>query len=128
MELKQSRRIVPALGNTEASMNIRSLTTAAGAAFLVSTGLAFAQAVVEFTPEQEQEVYTTITRERIRTAPPAEFRARVGIEVPRSVELYEVPSSIEIAPVRRYRYMIIEDEVVLVDPGTRRVVRIIRQR
>jgi hypothetical protein len=104
----------------------KSVLAAAGAALLLSVGSAFAQAVVEFTPDQEETIYTTVTRERIRTPPPAEFRARVGIEVPEAVELYEVPSTVTVAPARRYRYTVVEHQVVLVDPGTRRVVRVIR--
>lgn len=100
---------------------------ATGAALLFALSPAAAQ-VIEFTPEQETTIYTTVTRERVRTPPPADFRIGVGVEVPAAVELYEVPSSIEVAPARRYRYTVMDEQVVLVDPGTRKVVRVIRKR
>jgi hypothetical protein len=102
-------------------------SAAAGAALLFALGPAAAQ-VVEFTPEQETTIYTTVTRERVRTAPPADFRVGIGVEVPSAVELYEVPAAVEVAPARRYRYTVFNDQVVLVDPATRKVVRVIRKR
>lgn len=99
----------------------------AGAAWLFAAGSAPAQ-VLEITPEQETTVYTTVTRERVRTPPPAGFRVGIGVEVPTAVELYEVPATVDVVPVRRYRYTVVDDQVVLVDPGTRKVVRVIRKR
>lgn len=109
-------------------MNKRLIGTAAGITMLLGVGPALAQTVIEITPEQERTVYTTITRERVRTPPPADFRVGVGVEVPATVELYEVPATVDVAPVRRYRYTVVGGQVVLVDPGTRKVVRIIRER
>jgi hypothetical protein len=105
------------------------LSTMLGATLLFGIGPAVAQPTVEFqwTPEAERGVYSRVTRERIRTPPPAGFDVRVGAEVPAAVELYEVPDDIEYAPVRRYRYTVHEDRVYVVEPGTRRVIRIIRR-
>jgi hypothetical protein len=103
---------------------------ALAAAVLAGTaGIAAAQTavVIELSPDQRTSVYRSITRERIAVAPPAEFRARVGVEVPESVELYPLPETVEVPTIRRYRYTVIDDQVVLVDPGTHRVVEIIRE-
>jgi hypothetical protein len=56
---------------------------------------------------------------------PVGFSATVGEEVPATVELYEMPSDIEYAAVRRYRYMVHDDRLYIVDPDTRKVVRVI---
>ncbi len=105
------------------------LSTAVGAAVLVGIGSAVTQPAVEFqwTPDTDRGVYSRITRERIRTPPPAGFSATVGAEIPDAVELYEVPDDIEYVPVRRYRYTVHEDRVYVIAPGTRRVVRIINR-
>jgi Protein of unknown function (DUF1236) len=105
------------------------LTTMFGATLLFGIASATAQPTVEFqwTPEVERGVYSRVTRERIRTPPPAGFDVTVGAEVPAAVELYEVPADIEYAPVRRYRYTVHDDRVYVIDPGTRRVVRILRR-
>jgi len=103
---------------------------AVAAAVLAGTaGIVAAQtaAVIDLSPDQRTTVYRSITRERIAVAPPADFRARVGVEVPTSVELYPVPEAIDVPAIRRYRYTVIDDQVVLVDPSTHRVVEIIRE-
>jgi hypothetical protein len=103
---------------------------ALAAAVLAGTaGIAAAQtaAVIDLTPDQRTTVFRSITRERIVVAPPADFRARVGVEVPDSVELSPLPDTVDVPAIRRYRYTVIEDQVVLVDPSTHRVVEIIRE-
>jgi Protein of unknown function (DUF1236) len=103
------------------------LSTVLGATLLFGIGSAAAQPTVEFqwTPETERGVYSRVTRERIRTPPRAGFNVTVGAEVPADVELYEMPADIEYAPVRRYRYTVHEERVYVIDPATRRVVRVI---
>lgn len=105
--------------------------SAASALIAASAGFAAAQTIttttVEMTPEQRTTVYRSITRERIPAPPPADFRVSVGADVPSAVELYEVPASVEVVPVQRYRYTVVGDDVVLVDPSTRRVVQIIHE-
>ena len=100
---------------------------AVSAALLLASGAAFAQVTFELNPEQERTVYTTVTRERVKAPPPAGFSISVGTPVPAGVELYDVPATVEYAPVRKYRYTVYEDQVYLVDPADRRVVRIIRK-
>ena len=70
-------------------------------------------------------VYSRVTRERFRRAPRAGFNVEVGGAVPEDVELYDMPGDIEYAPVRRYRYTVHEDRVYVVDPSSRKVVRVI---
>lgn len=109
---------------------MRSFVKGALAAVLLAgtAGIAAAQTVViDLTPDQRTTIFRSMTRERITVAPPADFRARVGVEVPSSVELLPVPDTVEVPAIRRYRYTVIEDQVVLVDPSTRRVVEIIRE-
>jgi hypothetical protein len=97
------------------------------AAMLGTASFAFGQGVVvDLSPEQRTTVYQTITKERVRTAPPAGISFSVGAEIPANVELYAVPETVEVPAVRRYRYTVWNNQVVLVDPGTRKVVQIIR--
>ena len=104
------------------------LGTALAAGIFLGAGSAAAQ-VVEFqwTPEHDRGVYSRVTRERVRVPPPAGFSVGVGAEVPADVEVYDIPADIEYAPVRRYRYTVHSDRVYVIDPGTRKVVRIINR-
>ena len=43
----------------------------------------------------------------------------VGTGLPDSVELHEVPNV-------KYRYVVVENQTVVVDPGTRKIVKIIQ--
>jgi hypothetical protein len=63
----------------------------------------------------------------VTAALPADLRVAVGVELPGTVELFEVPAAIEFPAARRLRYTVVDRQVVLVDPSNRRVVRVIRQ-
>lgn len=99
-----------------------------GAAALLSANAVLAQiATWEITPEQERTVYTTIygARGTVGAAPGREFDVTVGATLPADVELYEVPAAVTYAPARQYRYVLHGNRVVFVEPGSRRVVRVI---
>jgi hypothetical protein len=75
------------------------------------------------TPVQRRTIYRTIVRERVAAPPPA-VEYRVGARVPQTVPLYPVPGTVAVdfPAVRAYRYMVVNGEVVLVDPATGEVV------
>jgi hypothetical protein len=72
---------------------------------------------------QRQTVYRTIVRERVQPARPT-VEYRVGMRVPPTAQLYTVPDTVavDVPAVRAYRYMVVNDRVVLVDPATSEVV------
>jgi hypothetical protein len=98
------------------------------AAVLLSAGPVFAQTAIEITPEQETTIYSTLSRGATVGAAPADVTLSVGAELPASVELREVPASIEVPAVQRYRYAVVGGRVVLVEPQSRKVVRVIERR
>jgi hypothetical protein len=110
-------------------MRTKIVSAAAFTLLLWSAAPTFSQPAVEFewTPEHERGVYNRVTRERVRTPPRAGFNVEVGAGVPEEVELYDMPADIEYAPARRYRYTVHEDRVYVVDPSSRKVVRVIRK-
>ena len=78
---------------------------------------------LELTPVQRQTIYRTIVRERVAPAVPA-VEYRVGARVPANVQLYAVPRevAVEVPAIRSYKYMVVNNRVVLVDPATSQVV------
>jgi hypothetical protein len=62
-------------------------------------------------------------RERVKTAQPT-VTYRVGTLVPQTERLYSVPETVgvEVPAIRSYKYMMVNDRVVLVDPATSEVV------
>jgi hypothetical protein len=109
-----------------------SLSILAAAALVASTGAGWAQSssttttTTTITPEQQTTIYRTITHEQVAVQPPAvEWAPSVGVAVPEQVQLYDMPATIDVPTVRSDRYTVIGGHVVLVDPGTRRVVQVI---
>ena len=89
---------------------------------------------LELTPVQRHTIYRTIVRERATTClggnhervvvadPTIEYR--VGARISDSVQLYPVPqeAALEVPGTRSYKYMVVNNRVVLVDPATSQVV------
>jgi hypothetical protein len=78
---------------------------------------------LQLTPVQRQTIHRTIVRERVASAPPT-VEYRVGARVPESVQLYSVPQAVavEVPAIRAYKYMLVNNRVVLIDPATSEVV------
>ena len=98
-------------------MTMRLSTAAAGFLLLAGVGAAAAQDVI-IAPEQE-----TVIREYVEKQPLASVKIpgvelNIGSTLPDTVELHEVPDV-------EYRYVVVDDRTVVVDPGTRKIVKII---
>jgi Protein of unknown function (DUF1236) len=81
------------------------------------------QPTVQLTPMQRQTIYRTIVRERpLAMEPTVEYR--VGTRVPPTARLYTVPQQVAVAvpAIKTYKYMMVNNQVVLVDPVTSEVV------
>jgi Protein of unknown function (DUF1236) len=78
---------------------------------------------LQLTPVQRRTIYRTIVRERVSSMQPR-VEYRVGARVPESVRLYSVPQevAVEVPEIRTYKYMVVNDRVVLIDPATSEVV------
>ena len=91
-----------------------------GAALLLSTGMAAAQTTIIETTSTAipDDVVTYVERERVPSVT-VDGEVVVGYPVPRTVELRPIPSD------HHYSYAIINDRRVIVEPETRRVIRVI---
>ena len=58
---------------------------------------------------------------------PSDFSARVGVALPKSVRLLELPPEIfvEYPQFRGYDYIVFGDEILIIDPRTREIVDVI---
>ncbi|AZO08719.1 MULTISPECIES: DUF1236 domain-containing protein [unclassified Mesorhizobium] len=98
-------------------MKLHLTTAAAGLLLLAGIGAAAAQDVI-IQPEQE-----TVIREYVHKQPLASVKVpgvelNVGTVLPDTVELHEVPNV-------QYRYVVVDNRTVVVDPGTRKIVKVI---
>ncbi|TIN46238.1 MAG: DUF1236 domain-containing protein [Mesorhizobium sp.] len=97
-------------------MRMHLSTAAAGFLLLAGIGAAAAQDVV-IEPEQE-----TVIREYVKQ-PLASVKIpgvelNIGSTLPETVELHEVPNT-------KYRTVVVDNRTVVVDPGTRKIVKVI---
>jgi hypothetical protein len=85
---------------------------------------------VNLTPDQKTKIRTTVIQSG--SAPKVSrssinFNISVGTVVPRSVSFAAVPPTlVEIHPAwRGYRYFVVDEEIVIIDPNTLRIVAVI---
>lgn len=88
----------------------------------------------DLSPEQRTVIYRTVTREHqvapgeaVVLAPGTAMNYDVGAPVPRDVAIYDFPEDayMDVPELRRYRYVYVNNRLVLVDPATSQVVDVI---
>lgn len=97
------------------------------AALLTAAGVTLAShaaAAIDLTAEERKTLHESITALTI-TTPPVDWTPKVGETVPEEIPLLNIPASLNIVKVIRYRYTVDGDKVILADPLTREVVAVI---
>jgi uncharacterized protein DUF1236 len=85
---------------------------------------------LQLTPQQRASIYDSVTKQKMtRTPPPANLHVAVGGDLPASMELYDLPPNIaaDIPATKLYKYTMVQNQVVIVDPTKMKVIDIIRQ-
>jgi hypothetical protein len=84
---------------------------------------------VQLTPDQRTTILNAVKQSGPKAPPPVSFIASVGAPVPPWIELYMLPDDAlsAIPAAKGVRYIVVKDEIVLVDPTTMRVVDVIGQ-
>jgi hypothetical protein len=100
---------------------MRRIVLAAAVTVLAASPL-MAQTVV-IAPEQRAVIKEYVVKEKVRPYK-LQSRVTVGATLPADVDLAPVPETWGPA-VRSYRYVYTGDDIVLVDPSSRRVVEVI---
>jgi Protein of unknown function (DUF1236) len=107
---------------------------AAGVALALLAGPVAAQTAVTTTTDTTGSITIapekrTVIKQRLGSTKPVTLKEKVsvGMTVPSDVELVTVPEAIysDVPAIRNYRYFVYNDDVVLVDPSSRRVVQVI---
>jgi Protein of unknown function (DUF1236) len=83
-------------------------------------------ASVNLSPDQSTRLHEAITGGDVRRVNHVDFALSAGTRIPGGVGIYPIPDSIaEIVPqYRGFDYIVAEDELVIVDPGTREIVAV----
>ncbi|MEI8701337.1 DUF1236 domain-containing protein [Mesorhizobium sp. ISC15] len=99
-------------------MKMRLSTAAAGFLLLAGVGAAAAQDVI-IAPEQETVIREYVEKQPLASVELPGVELNIGSTLPDTVELHEVPDV-------EYRYVVVDNRTVVVDPGTRKIVKIIQ--
>jgi hypothetical protein len=87
-----------------------------------------AGSVAKLSAEQRTKMHSSFRSHKSdATVKNIDVDIRVGVVVPRSVSLYAVPDDVVVLVpgYRRYRYFIVDDTVVIVDPATFAIIDVI---
>jgi hypothetical protein len=78
------------------------------------------------TPSQRSAIYQEVSKDKSKAAA-KDFSPVVGADVPPMIELYTLPDDAlaSIPAVKLYKYTIVQNKVVLVDPTRMRIVDVI---
>jgi hypothetical protein len=92
-----------------------------------TTGQGAAGTSANFTSEQRSKITTVIKQQNVRPVTNVNFSIAIGSIVPRDLHLYPLPAAvIEIYPAwRGYEFVLVGDEIVVIDPATLRIVGVI---
>jgi hypothetical protein len=84
---------------------------------------------LKLTPVQRNAILSAVLQESAKVKPPPRFELSIGGQVPPSIELYMLPNNAmaQSPELRSLKYTMVQNQVVLVDPTTMRVVDILRQ-
>ena len=80
-------------------------------------------------PEKAAKINDVISREKVQSVENVNFSISVGVNVPSTVAVHALPESIvEIVPeYRGYDYVVVRDEIVIIQPRTRKIVTVIHR-
>ncbi|MDX8436956.1 DUF1236 domain-containing protein [Mesorhizobium abyssinicae] len=99
---------------------MRMHLAAAAAGFLLLAGIGAAAAdTVVIQPEQETVIKEYVKKQPLASVKLPGVELNIGTALPDTVELHEVPNV-------KYRYTVIDNRTVVVDPETRKVIKIIQ--
>lgn len=84
------------------------------------------KARIKLTPGQQRTIYQYVVNQR-EPELRGEFPVAVGAKVPSSLTLKELPKIVQmqIEPIKKYKFVKINDNLLLVDPKNRMVVEVI---
>ncbi|MER8957247.1 DUF1236 domain-containing protein [Mesorhizobium sp. M0833] len=97
-------------------MRMHLSTAAAGFLLLAGIGAAAAQDVI-IEPQQETVIKEYVKKQPLASVKIPGVELNIGSPLPDTVELHEVPNV-------KYRYVVVDNRTVLVDPSTRKIIKV----
>ncbi|AZO24549.1 DUF1236 domain-containing protein [Mesorhizobium sp. M1E.F.Ca.ET.045.02.1.1] len=99
-------------------MKMHLTVAAAGLLLLAGAGAAAAQDVI-IQPEQQTVIREYVHKQPLASVEVPGVELSIGSTLPDTVELHEVPNV-------KYRYVVVDNQTIVVDPDTRKIVEVIQ--
>ncbi|MCC6890242.1 MAG: DUF1236 domain-containing protein [Hyphomicrobiales bacterium] len=82
---------------------------------------------LRLTEAQRSSIVQAVRSENKAVTPPPSFNVTIGASVPPAIELYLLPDSVlaNVPEAKQVKYTVVQNQIVLVDPTTMRVVDVI---
>jgi len=98
-----------------------------GGAATTGQGAAGSSGSANLTSEQRTKISSTIRQSNVKRETNVDFNVSVGTVVPRTIALHALPPTVvEVYPQwRGYQFVLVGDEIVIVEPGSLRIVAVI---
>ena len=63
---------------------------------------------LQLSAQQKTAIFQTVTKDKVKSPPPANMRVSVGAQIPASVELYPLPANVvsEVPAAKPYKYTV----------------------
>jgi len=83
--------------------------------------------VIALNTEQQMSIGQTIARHNVKAITDVNFSIAIGTKVPTSVQLRALPSDLVtfVPQYRGYSYVVVEEQIMIVDPGSHEIVAIV---
>ncbi|MBM2711755.1 DUF1236 domain-containing protein [Mesorhizobium caraganae] len=96
------------------------IAAAAGFVLVAGVGAAVAEDVIVIAPEQQTVIREYVHKQKLASVSLLGVELNVGSPLPDTVELHTID-----VPDVKYKYVVVQNRTVLVDPDTRRIVQVI---
>jgi hypothetical protein len=79
--------------------------------------------------QQKAAIFQSVTKEKVKSPPPANMQVSIGAQIPASIELYALPANVisEVPAAKPYKYTVAQNQVLIVDPTNMKIVDVIKQ-
>jgi hypothetical protein len=84
---------------------------------------------LQLSAAQKTAIFQSVTKDKVKSPPPANLQVSVGAQIPASIELYPLPANVvaDVPAAKPFKYTVSQNQVVIVDPTNMKVVEVIKQ-
>jgi hypothetical protein len=107
------------------------LALVAGTGFAAAAGMSNPASTsdhLNLSSSQQKEIWQDVSTQATKETAPSSFKAALGAVTPTAIKLQPLPTkaSTDVPVVKSYDYAMLQNQVLIVDPSSRKIVDIVR--